>query len=337
MSRLLVVFLALVVCLTACTKEKVVYVEVPVEIPVEPSPTTTPVQIPPKPDPPPVLSQWERERLASMEKDGKLLMEFYRLTNGDGWREKDNWGSSDWDLSTWYGVGYSQHSFREFDKSGWGVYSLVLTQNWLKGPLPDFIWELRGLKFLDLRANHLSGPIPKQLSWMKHLEDVNLMDNKLTGSIPDLNQSRPRHLALSNNQLSGPIPAWLSQADNLGRIWLAHNQFTGSFKTESIHRFASNVTLNDNQLSGELPIDLLEKRPNLAVLRLHNNQFTGPIPAEWVRAVTERKPSVCPHTGAFSCLKELTLSGNNFTGCIPSGLFAIRKHDLDQIDLPPCP
>ena len=331
MSRLLVVFLALVVCLTACTKEKVVYVEVPVEIPVEPSPTITPVQIPPKPDPP-VLSQWERERLASMEKDGKLLMEFYRLTGGDSWKKKDNWGSTPIDLRVWHGVSYRRHSQR-----GWEMYGLYLSMNGLKGKLPDFIGEFEGLRFLDLRGNHLEGPIPQQFSRMKNFEDINLVDNKLTGSIPDLNQSRPRHLALSNNQLSGPIPAWLSQADNLGRIWLAHNQFTGSFKTESIHRFASNVTLNDNQLSGELPIDLLEKRPDLAVLRLHNNQFTGPIPAEWVRAVTERKPSVCPHTGAFSCLKELTLSGNNFTGCIPSGLFAIRKHDLDQIDLPPCP
>ena len=333
MSRLFVIFLAVVPSLIACTKEKIVYVEVPVEVPASPQPVVPPAQTPP--DPPPVLSQWERERLASMKEDGELLMEFYRLTEGDGWREKDNWGSSDWDLTTWYGVSYSQHSYRAFDKRGWGVYGLYLPMNWLKGQLPDFIWKFRGLKFLNLRANHLSGPIPRQLSWMKHLEQVNLMDNQLTGSIPDLSESRfLNDLSLWDNQLSGPLPAWLGENRSIGRLWLGKNQFSGSLETSMLPQNIINLTLDNNQLSGALPVDLLDKRPDLAVLRLHNNQFTGSIPDQWAKSIIRNPNGTL--TGGGSFLKELTLSGNKLTGCIPSGLFALRKHDLDQIDLPTC-
>ena len=339
MFRPFVVFLAVFLSLSACTKEKIVYVEVPVG-PQEPrqevdSDTDTEVSVVVEHEPAPP------QRLP-FEQDRQALMAFFEATNGPGWVNKTNWGTLNPD---WHGVGTFADPEQPWDQ--WGnpnklVGGLNLSINRVEGEIPSEIWKLRGLGGLDLSRNRLYGPIPKQLGWFKKLRFINLSFNRLTGTIPDLIDYRGGviggimekeadliELKLSFNQLTGPIPEWLGQSA-IRYLALDDNRFSGPLEASSLPRNAFYIWLNDNQLSGELPEDLLDREPRQ--LTLHNNQFTGQIPKTWGVDKQDR-------TGYMvrSILPErLTLRGNNLTGCIPSKLFEIPRHDLDQLNLPTC-
>ena len=78
----------------------------------------------------------------------------------------------------------------------------------------------------------------------------------------------------------------------------------------------SRIDLDENQLTGSLPVQLgqMEK---LKSLRLRNNNLTGSMPLE---------------LGQLTQLEVLSLSGNNLTGCVPRSL---ASADVD-VELPFC-
>ncbi len=334
MFRALFLFLPLLT--SYCTKERIVYVEVPA--PPQEEPPRQVIQPPrqiveeKEPSPPSRLP---------FEQDREALMAFFDATNGSGWVNKTNWGTLNPD---WHGVGTRTDPDEPWSSRGERneqVYSLYLSVNRVEGEIPSDIWKLRDLARMDLSRNRLYGPIPKKFGWFKKLISINLSFNQLTGTIPDLTAYRGGHvggefsdkaglreLVLSGNKLTGPIPEWLRQSD-IDRLDLSNNQFSGPLVSSSLPRSAFYIRLSDNQLSGELPQDLMDI--NAQELRLHNNQFTGEIPKEWGEVKVNRDymvPSPLP--------KHLTLSGNNLTGCIPPALFEIRRHDLEQLNLPTC-
>ena len=80
------------------------------------------------------------------------------------------------------------------------------------------------------------------------------------------------------------------------------------------------VNLSDNQLIGEIPVEL-GNMTKLSRLQLHQNRLTGQIP---------------PELGDPAHLNTLRLAGNNFSGCVPPQLTGIEDNDLGSLDLPPC-
>lgn len=329
----------LVFALFACSRERIVYVEVPAPQEQSVAPDTSPVTH--SPDTIAVVeSQPTSPQQLDFEQDREALMSFFNATNGPGWVNNTNWGSSNPD---WHGVGVN----------GANVRSLSLPGNQVAGPIPPDIWKLRDLVGLNLSRNRLYGPIPRELGWFKKLWTINLSHNQLTGTIPDLIEYRGggllyggfsdraalRTLILSHNQLTD-IPQWLSESA-IDILYLDNNQLTGPLLVSSLPRYLKELALNDNQLSGALPPDLMELGWGpYGSLWLHNNQFTGEIPREWVQITKkmggEEIPAEESFIRAFILPNRLTLSGNDLTGCIPPLLLTIRNHDLDQLNLPTC-
>ena len=81
-----------------------------------------------------------------------------------------------------------------------------------------------------------------------------------------------------------------------------------------------NVRLTDNQLRGEIPVELANL-PYLASIEFHGNQLSGEIPSE---------------LGSLSNLESLQLGGNyQLIGCIPGALRGVQS-DLGGLELPFC-
>ncbi|TYJ13126.1 hypothetical protein E1A91_A10G030500v1 [Gossypium mustelinum] len=101
----------------------------------------------------------------------------------------------------------------QFDKSGrkWFIDGLDLSNQGLKGFLPDDISKLIHLQSLNLSGNTIHGVIPSSLGTITSLELLDLSYNFLNGSIPESlgNLTALRRLNLNGNSLSGRVPGAL--------------------------------------------------------------------------------------------------------------------------------
>ena len=179
------------------------------------------------------------------------------------------------------------------------VHYLLLANAGLNGALPVYLHQLTELRRIDLDENSLTGNIPPQLGMLK----------KLT------------HLYFFENQLSGPIPPELGQMTALQVLYPEDNQLTGEIP-ETLGNLArlTQLVLANNQLSGPIP-DSLGKLSNLEHLRLRDNNLSGQIP----RALSSLD------------IRYLGLSGNAFTGCLPTGLHTGGNDDLWRPELQALP
>ncbi|KNA12222.1 hypothetical protein SOVF_127990 [Spinacia oleracea] len=177
---------------------------------------------------------------------------------------------------------------------------LDLNQNLLTGPIPSSIGLSQSLTKMDLSRNRLSGPIPESILGLKDLILMDLSFNRLTGPFPNsfknldslqalilkgnsmIATTLPNNalegmqnlvtLILSNMKLQGPIPSSLARLPKIRVIHVDRNGFNGSIP-DSFRAFKSlsELRINDNQLSGILPLDkdMLWKMGKK--LRLYNN------------------------------------------------------------------
>ena len=206
--------------------------------------------------------------------DRRVLTSLYEATNGSDWTDSTNWLTAA-PLSAWFGVAT--------DDNG-RVTNLELSENGLRGPLPDTLGELAELESLDLSRNELDGPIPASLGQTEQpLRRLSLQGNQVTGRIPPVlgDLSELESLNLNGNLLTGPIPASLGRLSKLRLLWL-----------------------NTNLLTGRIP-PVLGDLSELDSLYLGLNGLTGPIPSS---------------LGRLSKLWELDLEGNDLTGRIPASL-----------------
>ena len=179
------------------------------------------------------------------------------------------------------------------------VHYLLLTDEDLDGSIPPLLGNLSELRRIDLDENSLTGQIPPQLGNLKKLTYLYLFDNDLTGEIPPELGSMTALQVLypEDNDLTGQVPQELGNLTNLTQLVLA-----------------------ENQLSGPLP-DSLGQLANLGHLRLRDNQFTDQIP----RSLSALN------------IEYLGLSGNSFTGCLPTGLDTGGNDDLFRPELAALP
>ena len=170
------------------------------------------------------------------------------------------------------------------------VHHILLTDQDLNGSIPATLGNLSELRRIELDENALTGPIPPQLGNLKKLTHLYIFENELTGEIPpELGQMTSLQVLYpEDNALTGQVPQEIGNLSNLTQLVLA-----------------------DNQLSGPLP-DSLGQLTNLGHLRLRDNQFTGQIP----RSLSSLN------------IQYLGLSGNAFTGCLPTGLDTGGNDDL---------
>ena len=178
--------------------------------------------------------------------------------------------------------------------------SLGLARNRLTGAIPAELGSLTNLQSLSLAGNELGGPLPVELGSLPNLSALTLRitldGNEFTGCIPDglrdVERNNLHRLALrycGTPDVPPPASDWpvlLALYDTMGggatwkddRFWLSevpigswHGVTTGSSGR------VTSLSLDDNDLSGPIPGELLAKLTNLEWLLLHNNNLSGPI------------------------------------------------------------
>uniref|UniRef100_A0A2N9ETA7 Protein kinase domain-containing protein n=1 Tax=Fagus sylvatica TaxID=28930 RepID=A0A2N9ETA7_FAGSY len=162
-------------------------------------------------------------------------------------------------------------------------------RNSFYGGIPSEAGRLNRLQILNMSYNSLEGEIPVNLSHCSNLKNLDLQYNRLVQQIPSElgSLSKLEILSLANNQLSGRTEL------------IFPGVFPPSLYNLSLLTY---IALTGNNFSGNLKPDLGIALPNLQILWIGGNQFTGTIPASLSNA---------------SDFQELDIPSNNFTGTIP--------------------
>ncbi len=238
------------------------------------------------------------------EPDRATLVEFYRATGGDDWKNNGGWLSDD-PIGTWHGVRVE----------GGRVVRLDLRDNNLRGRLPKIVAELAGLRVLSLSSgssgspnrNRLWGRIPPEWGDLSELRELRLGLNLLSGTIPtELKRlSRLEVLGLGFAGVEGPLPAWLGELTELYELGLSGNYFDSPIPPELGNlRNLRTLDLSGAEVWGPIPPEL-GNLSKLGYLSLSDNHFSGSIPSE---------------LGKLGRLGRLFLSRSNLSGAIPAEL-----------------
>ncbi|KAL3737991.1 hypothetical protein ACJRO7_019512 [Eucalyptus globulus] len=187
----------------------------------------------------------------------------------------------------------------------WFLLYLNLANNSFHGFIPPEIGRLFRLKNLILSG----GGIPRNLSLCLSLVTLKLNYNRLHNRIPSElgSLSKLQKLSLPNNNLMGPIPASIGNFPTSKSLiyWLM-----GGFPFLQLVIPQYHIALYGNMFSGSIRRDIGLLLPNLQMLLLGANQFTGPIP-DSLSNVTN--------------LAKIDIPSNNFTGYVPASFGGLRN------------
>ncbi|KAI3773442.1 hypothetical protein L1987_47971 [Smallanthus sonchifolius] len=240
---------------------------------------------------------------------------------------------------------HHQHKLKKLDMS----------HNFLEGQLPS--WLIKNntmLEVLNLRDNSLANILCMSFYRNPNTRWLDISGNRIKGIIPkDIQKFLPyiTHLNLSRNSLYGEIPSSIGDLGELEILDLSHNELSGEVPTGLFTNLVllklSNNSLHGEVLSGNLSSGYLRRLyldsnfftgtignknnkmsifPNLSLLDISNNRFTGLIPA-WISNMSYLSKLAVRNNslgGPFPCgatsLSFLDISQNHFTRTIPSCL-----------------
>lgn len=183
---------------------------------------------------------------SSVQSDAQALINFMRESDPSGVLKlrmslQNPWVNAS-DHCSWFGVICRQGR----------VWKLVVENLKLNGTFPsNTLSRLEGLQVLSLKGNMLTGTIPVDLA--------------LVGNL--------KILYLNENRFSGEIPAVFSTFHRLNVLNLANNNLTGPIPTAVCAMPVRDLILQDNQLSGDIPDNVMATNFNVS-----NNNLSGPIP-----------------------------------------------------------
>ncbi|CAK8530746.1 unnamed protein product [Lathyrus sativus] len=278
--------------------------------------------------------------------DEFALLSFKSSITLDPYHVLSNWSvssnSSSFSSCNWAGVTCDEHHGR--------VNALNLSNMGLQGFISPQLGNLSFLLVLDLHGNSFHGTIPHAIGQLRRLRVLDIRDNvKLSGIIPTTisNMASLQELHLSNNSLSGEIPKGISDLTQLRTVNLEYNMLKGNilFMFNNLSSL-QNLNLGFNNLSGILPSNICQGIPNLKLLYLFGNDFSGKMPNVW-RYCKELedlelsfnnfdKGPLPGDIGNLTKLQYLYLYQTNLEGEIPVSLFNISSLigiDLDKNNL----
>jgi len=233
--------------------------------------------------------------------------------------------------------------------------TLDLSNNQIKGQIPNCWQSLDQLLFLDLSNNKLSGNIPISMGHLVKLEVLVLRNNNLTGELPSSlkNCTNLIMLDVGENNLSGPIPSWIGESmQQLIILNMQGNNFSENFPIQLCYlRHIQLLNLSRNKLSKAIPTCLKnftamsEKSINISetgdLIYGYNvtySEIYGPamsfdykLHITWVWKGVEQV-----FTDPQWMLKSIDLSSNNLTGEIPKEvvyLFGMVSLNLSRNNL----
>ncbi|WVZ95837.1 LOW QUALITY PROTEIN: hypothetical protein U9M48_041551, partial [Paspalum notatum var. saurae] len=214
------------------------------------------------------------------------------------------------------------------------VIMLYLQSNGLTGSIPQLP---RNIVFLDISKNSLNGQLPSNFG-TPYLQFAGLFSNGITGIIPDsvCRRTQLQVLDLSKNMFIGKLPD--CSRENMKQPNLSSNNFSRVISANHYNLEIRTLLLNNNRLSGGFPLFLKQCRnlmfsgklpawisedmPELIMLRLRSNNFSGHIPTETMRLVS---------------LRILDLANNTFSGAIPQSLVNLKALATTVVDYPTDP
>ncbi|PUZ74777.1 hypothetical protein GQ55_1G092400 [Panicum hallii var. hallii] len=240
--------------------------------------------------------------------------------------------------------------------TAFSLQELDLSANWLTGPMPEAIGEMKNLKMLYLYYNNLTGPIPASIGLLPNLVDIRLFNNRLSGPLPpELGKhSLLGNLEVSDNLLNGTVPDTLCLNKKLYDIVLFNNEFSGEIPAAlGACDTLDNIMLQNNHLAGEFPEEVWSAFPKLTTVKIQNNSFTGTLPSVISSNITRIEmgnnlfsgevPSSAPglmsfmaennrfsgelpaNMSGFANLTDLNLAGNQISGSIPPSIRSLGR------------
>ncbi|XP_078182270.1 cuscuta receptor 1-like isoform X2 [Carex rostrata] len=253
---------------------------------------------------------------------------------------------------------YSQHKLQVLDLSNthsrgplsavWlllenntNLIKLDLHKNFFTGPLqlPFLIHEK--LLYLDISDNHLGGGLPANITTkLPNLESLNLSKNYFHGPLPIISTSNLGSLDLSSNILTDDIHNSFSRIQpSIPYVMnLSNNKFYGSFTYNMNFTLSSLLMLNDNNISGEIPLRICNT--SFQVLDISNNELNGVLPdciaigRDGLWALKLSRNHLEGSLPLDMCVGQdrwlLDLSDNKFSGSIPP---CSNQSDLKIVDL----
>nr|CAA05268.1 Cf-4 [Solanum habrochaites] len=251
-------------------------------------------------------------------------------------------------------------------------FSSHLTNLWLpytelRGILPERVFHLSDLEFLDLSSNpqltvrfpttkwnssaslmklylynvNIDDRIPESFSHLTSLHKLYMSRSNLSGPIPKplWNLTNIVFLDLNNNHLEGPIPSNVSGLRNLQILWLSSNNLNGSIPSW-IFSLPSliGLDLSNNTFSGKIQEF---KSKTLSTVTLKQNKLKGPIPNSLLNQKNLQflllsHNNISGHISSAICnlktLILLDLGSNNLEGTIPQCVVE-RNEYLSHLDL----
>ncbi|KAJ4889087.1 receptor like protein 6 [Raphanus sativus] len=218
-------------------------------------------------------------------------------------------------------------------------FSRQFTSLYLSGcsitEFPEFIRDLINLKSLDLSNNNIKGQLPDWLWRLQELRDVELSNNCLSGfdgSLQVVLGSQIHMLDLSSNAFQGPL---FIPSTSITYLFASNNNFTREIP-QLICRLTSPtiIDLSNNNFHGYIPRGLGTHMSFLSDLNLRNNSLTGSLPDMFMHANKLRSIDVSHNKlegklpsslTACSALEVLNVEGNAFNGTFPFQLSSLPK------------
>ncbi|XP_059668028.1 receptor-like protein 7 [Cornus florida] len=188
------------------------------------------------------------------------------------------------------------------------LYELDLSDNQIRGEIPNWIWEVGNgtLAYLNLSYNLLVD-VQKPYNAPMSLSVLDLRSNQLHGEIP-IPPGFITYVDYSSNNFNSSIPVDIGNYLSFAYFFsLSKNSLIGAIPQSYCNAtYLQVLDLSNNGLSDTIPSCLIERSSvTLGVLNLRNNKLSGNI---W-----RTFPSNCN-------LKTLDLNGNNLEGQIPKSL-----------------
>ncbi|KAM1016141.1 hypothetical protein ACFX13_046615 [Malus domestica] len=166
------------------------------------------------------------------------------------------------------------------------IMSYSVRNNNYSGEVSPLFCDLNYLQVLNLGNNSLSGMLPRCLGKSKSLKILHLMFNSFHGDIPPFcaNKNSLKLVGLGYNRLQGMLPRSMADCTQLEFLNIGNNQISDIFPSWlGVLPLLSGLILGSNAFHGIIgkpPTN--HEFPNLCIIDLSNNLFSGMLPSKYM-------------------------------------------------------